>query len=106
MVANTLDVVMTFVFPNRWSNGKETFYVDGESHQQLAAGPDGVKSSNGDAVASKKTNPFPGFLSSIQFPARVNKALWSIRASFKKHWVLRCVLYGKLSFAQHALSDV
>lgn len=86
---------MTFIFPDRWSNGKETFYVDAETCQQLTVRVDQGRINISDAVVSKKTNPFPGILSRIRFPARVNKALWSIRASFKKHWVLRCVLHGK-----------
>lgn len=81
---------MTFIFPNSWSKGKETFYIDSETCQQLTA-----RTNTSNEVVSKKTNPFPGYLSTIQFPLRVTKVLWSIRASFNKHWVLRCVLHGK-----------
>ncbi|KAF8864654.1 hypothetical protein BDZ45DRAFT_669425 [Acephala macrosclerotiorum] len=91
---DSLDVVATFVFPDSWSNGTKTFYVNSDVSRQLAARFDKARSNISDEIVVDKTNPLPGYLSTIKFSSRITKALWSVRASFKKHWLLRCYIHG------------
>jgi len=97
LFADFLNVGTTFLFPSVWTSGKNTYYVEPLVSQQVT----GPVSTSRILVHRKnvegKTNPFPGFLSTIKFPASTAKQLWSLRALFKNHWVFRGYVHGLLN---------
>ncbi|OWO99113.1 hypothetical protein B2J93_1911 [Marssonina coronariae] len=93
LVTDYMNVTMSFWFPSAWSDGKETYYIEPLLREQVTG------SVNRSRVQTHrhfvdKTNPLPGFFSSVKFPGPVNKLLWSTRALAKEHWVFKGYLHG------------
>ncbi|KUJ23382.1 uncharacterized protein LY89DRAFT_680137 [Mollisia scopiformis] len=93
-ISDGLNLLVSFIFPNAWSNGKKTFYVDSDTSRQLIGKFDEGRINISDEVGQDKTNPLPGQLSTVKFYPVFTRALWAIRASFKKHWIMRCFVHG------------
>ncbi|KAG0645272.1 Intramembrane protease 1 [Hyphodiscus hymeniophilus] len=93
IAADSLNVATTFVFPSVWSSRGKTYMIDPLLAQQVTgkAKPRGVQLHHS---FTDKTNPFPGLLSSVQFPAFVNKKLWTLRALLRNHWIFRGYIHG------------
>jgi minor histocompatibility antigen H13 len=97
LAADCLNVATTFVFPSVWSSRGTVYHIDPLLSQQVTGQ---VKQARVQLHRSftDKSNPFPGFLSSIQFPESVNKQLWALRALLKKHWIFRGYLHGAFNY--------
>jgi minor histocompatibility antigen H13 len=85
LAGDALHVATGFIFPSAWSDGKELYTIDPLLRVQALQ----AKSKFGPIKLSSKTNPLPGFLSSINFPRHVTRFLWTTRALLKSSWVLR-----------------
>jgi len=96
LAADTLNVATSFVFPAVWASSTTTYYIDPFLSLQVAGEVKPARTQVHRKVVDK-TNPFPGLISSIQFPSGINKSLWSIRALLKKHWILRAHIHGIFS---------
>lgn len=97
LAADGLNVLTSFYFPSVWSSSTETYYVEPLLCQQVV-GPVNKARVLVHRKFVDKTNPFPGLLSRVQFPASLNKRLWSLRAALTNHWVFRGYLRGKFNF--------
>ena len=96
LAADALNVATTFVFPSVWSSSKQTYYVDPLLSQQVT----GLAKNARTQVHRKfvdKTNPLPGVLSSLHLNKPTTRALWSLRALLKDHWIFRGYLHGVFS---------
>lgn len=93
LAADSLNVATTFVFPSVWSSRGKTFVVDPLLSQQ-ATGKVKPARTQIHREFTDKTNPFPGLLSSVQFPTSINKKLWGLRALLKNHWIFRAYIHG------------
>ena len=105
--ADGLQVATTFLFPCVWASRNKTYYVEPLFSQQVEGTPSKARRLVTRKAVEGKTNPFPGALSSISFPPSITSKLWSLRASFKNHWVLRTYIHGICSYKSNIkLNDV
>lgn len=93
LAADSLNVITSFVFPSVWSSRGTVYYVDPLLSQQVT---EQVKPATTEIHRkfTNKTNPFPGLLSFIPFPAFINTPLWVLRAALKNRWIFRGYLHG------------
>jgi minor histocompatibility antigen H13 len=98
LAADILNVATTFAFPSVWSTPKETYYVDPLLSQQVTGAVKPGRINAHRKILDEKTNPFPGALSALKFPASINKSLWSLRALMKNHWIFRGYFHGLFNF--------
>ncbi|PQE07112.1 Signal peptide peptidase protein [Rutstroemia sp. NJR-2017a BVV2] len=85
LAGDALHVATGFIFPSAWSDGKDLYTIDPLLRVQVPQ----AKAKFGLVQPSSKTNPLPGFLSSINFPKPVTSFLWTTRSLLKSSWVLR-----------------
>jgi minor histocompatibility antigen H13 len=93
LAADSLNVATTFVFPSVWSSRGKTFLVDQMLSQQTTGKAKPART-NIHREFTEKSNPFPGFLSDVKFPASVNRKLWALRALLKTRWIFRGYVHG------------
>jgi minor histocompatibility antigen H13 len=93
LAADGLNVVTSFVFPSVWSSRGTVYYVDPLLSQQVT-GQAKPATTEVHRKFTEKTNPFPGLLSLIPFPAFINTPLWVLRAALKNRWIFRGYLHG------------
>jgi len=94
LAADCLNVATTFVFPNFWSSASETYFIEPLLSQQVTGQVNKARVQVHRKFVEDKTNPFPGFMSSIQFSPAINKKLWSLRATLKNHWIFKAYVHG------------
>ncbi|PQE21339.1 Signal peptide peptidase protein [Rutstroemia sp. NJR-2017a WRK4] len=85
LAGDALHVATGFIFPSAWSDGKDLYTIDPLLRVQVPQ----AKARFGLVQPSSKTNPLPGFLSSINFPKPLTSFLWTTRSLLKSSWVLR-----------------
>lgn len=96
-LGNTLQVVLGFVYPDYWADGKgRIFKIDTRSRaHKLITSSDGTNSDSsvfeGDP---KKHTPFPGIASQLPVSARVSKHLYMIRHLVMEDWNLELGIWG------------
>ncbi|KAM7205275.1 Signal peptide peptidase domain containing protein [Rhypophila sp. PSN 637] len=90
-----LDVLTSLVFPDVWAdrNGR-IYHIDSQRRCQLLCDGDDVET--GTPVEGK-VSPFPGPLSALRPPVRVNKLLWEIRHLLTEEWKVRLAIHGVFS---------
>jgi minor histocompatibility antigen H13 len=98
LAAESLNVVTTFIFPTVWASQGQAYHIDPLLSRQEVEQINKVRTLTIRKFAEEKVNPFPGILSSIQFPESINLKLWSLRALLKNHWLFRGYLHGIFSF--------
>jgi minor histocompatibility antigen H13 len=107
LLADVFNVGTTFIFPSVWSTSKNTYHVDHLLSQQVQGLVKPAKLQIHRKILDDKKTPLPGVLSSIKFPASINKQLWSLRALLKNHWIFRGYFHGLFSFKTNVrLNDV
>ncbi|CZT08105.1 hypothetical protein WAI453_002257 [Rhynchosporium graminicola] len=94
LAADCLHVYTTFVFPNVWSTATETYYIDQMLSQQVTGFVNKARVQVHRRFLEDKTNPFPGWLSGVQFSPAVNKFLWKLRSEFKSHMIFKAHFRG------------
>ncbi|KAH7409364.1 signal peptide peptidase-domain-containing protein [Cadophora sp. MPI-SDFR-AT-0126] len=94
LAADCLNVATNFIFPNVWSTSAETYFIEPLLSQQVTGKVNKARVQVHRKFVEDKTNPFPGFLSSIQFSPAINKKLWSLRATLKNHWIFKAYVHG------------
>ncbi|OIW31388.1 hypothetical protein CONLIGDRAFT_631337 [Coniochaeta ligniaria NRRL 30616] len=88
--ADALHLLTSLVFPAVWMDGARRLYkIDYARRQQLLL--DGEVS---ETVATDKTTPFPGLLSAVKLPQKLNSFLWEARHLLTEEWTLRLALHG------------
>jgi minor histocompatibility antigen H13 len=102
LAGDVLNVAATFLFPSVWSSGKETYYVEPLLSVQVSGPVKKARALTTRKNVEDKTNPLPGFLSTIKFSDSVTKKLWAYRALLKNHWIFRGYLHGKSMFRNPA----
>jgi minor histocompatibility antigen H13 len=85
LAGDALHVASGFIFPSAWSDGKELYTIDPLLRVQVPQ----PKAKFSLVQPSSKTNPLPGFLSSVNFPKPLTNFLWTTRSLLKSSWVLR-----------------
>ncbi|KAK4218989.1 signal peptide peptidase-domain-containing protein [Rhypophila decipiens] len=90
-----LDLLTSLVFPDVWADRSGIIYhIDSQRRCQLLCDGDDVET--GTPVEGK-VSPFPGPLSGLRPPVRVNKLLWEIRHLFTEEWKVRLAIHGVFS---------
>lgn len=88
--ADALHLLTSLVFPAVWMDSAGRLYkVDYARRRQLLLGGDASEN-----VATDKKTPFPGLLSTVRFPQKVNGFLWEVRHLLTEEWTLRLALHG------------
>lgn len=93
LAGDSLNVITSFVFPSVWSTKKEIYFIESAILSQstglhMRQGENHICLKSVDA----KTNPFPGLLSSVQFPISITSIIWSCRELFTNQWVFRAYI--------------
>ncbi|RKF60669.1 putative intramembrane protease [Erysiphe neolycopersici] len=90
LTVDTLNVIVTFVFPRVWSTKREIYYIDDiKSCQPMDSSVKSEANSISIKTVKDVLNPLPGLISTIPFPACFSSIIWRARASFKNHLVFR-----------------
>jgi minor histocompatibility antigen H13 len=100
LAGDSLNVATTFIFPSVWSSRGKTYFVDPLLSQQVTGKAKAARTEV-HREFTDKTNPFPGYLSSVKFPESINKRAWALRALLKNHWIFRGYLHGVFSAKFH-----
>lgn len=98
-LGNTLQVVLGFVYPDYWADGKgRIFKIDTRSraHKPIITSPDGINAGSSPVVEGdpKKRTPFPGLASQLPVSARVSEYLYTIRHLVMEDWNLELGVWG------------
>jgi minor histocompatibility antigen H13 len=106
MVADSLKVFITFIFPTIWSTSSEQYQFDSTTRKQVKFP---TKQSTGSVSGSQleRTSPLPGTLAQVPFPKSVQSILWTLRELLHNHWIFRAHVQGILSVkTKTQLNDV
>ncbi|TAQ85548.1 hypothetical protein B7494_g6127 [Chlorociboria aeruginascens] len=96
LLADGMNVGITFIFPLVWSTRRETFHVDPLLREQTSGAVSPTRTL-AHQKSTGKTNPFPGLFSRIQFPKAINETLWDLRSLLTDHWIFKAYFHGLLS---------
>ncbi|TQV93420.1 hypothetical protein V2A60_010173 [Cordyceps javanica] len=93
LYAHGVDLVSAFAFPRYWRG------LDGrlrmvDQKTQAVVRCDNVGNSDAGASPATATNPLPGVFGWLAPTARLQKAAWNVRGTFKREWLLRLFLQG------------
>ncbi|RDW80135.1 hypothetical protein BP6252_04773 [Coleophoma cylindrospora] len=107
LVGDGLNVLTTFIFPDLWSYGNQTYHVDPLLSQQVTGGVKPGRVQVHRKFVADKMTPLPGYLSTIKFSEKNTQRLWALRALLKNHWIFRGYVHGILSMkGKVQLNDV
>jgi minor histocompatibility antigen H13 len=93
LAGDWLNVATTFIFPSVWSSRGKTYLIDPLLTQQVTGKAKPARTQV-HREFTDKTNPFPGILSAVKFPAYVNRKLWTVRGLLRNHWIFRGYIHG------------
>lgn len=104
LAAHSLNVVSSFVFPSSWAGEgriytlNPTLQTQGYNTKQEIAqlGPSDNMRKHVH-FAEHKTNPFPGFLSTINFGKALTAELWTLRQLLTQRWIFRLHIHPLIS---------
>jgi minor histocompatibility antigen H13 len=103
LLADSFNVITTFVFPSVWSTRTEKYEFDSVAQKQVKLESKGLSHSNN----VDRSNPFPGSLSRLPLPQTLRQTLWSLRALLRNHWIFRAHVHGIFSAkTKTTLNDV
>jgi minor histocompatibility antigen H13 len=106
MVADSLNVLTTFIFPTVWSTRSEQYNFDPSAQKQVKLQ---TTKSTGSSPGSEssRTSPLPGILSQVPVPKFVESILWTLRIFLHNHWIFRAHVQGVFSVkTKTQLNDV
>lgn len=92
LYAHGVDLVSAFVFPKYWRGLDGTLRM-ADQKKQAVARCDNVGNVN-DANPASAGNPLPGVFGFLAPTIKLQKAVWGIRGTFKREWLLRFFLHG------------
>jgi len=109
LLSDGLGVLISFVFPSRWSDGQWIWHFKNSRRRaesqfpRVASGP----STNESKFYRTLASPFPGLFSRIRLSAKVNDAMWAVRIALTEKWSLLARWHGKpVMKLKFGLSDV
>ena len=83
LISDTLSVVVSFIFPSKFSDGGRIWEVDSEKESVVA--PHAPNSSL--EKPEIRSVPLPGTLSRLSLPSMTLKALWKLRRVLTQRWL-------------------
>jgi minor histocompatibility antigen H13 len=91
------DVLISFVFPSRWSDGQTIWRFKNSKRRAESRFPgvDGGPSRNETRFYRTNTSPFPGYLSHTSLPLKANRAFWTARVFLTEKGSLLARWHGK-----------
>lgn len=105
LVSDSLDVMVSFVFPNSWAKTKRVYTIDPTLKAQFYVAEDNqVAEDVKDAhkhkrFAEDRTSPLPGSLSRVS--GKHAARLWSLRQTLTQRWLFRAYVPHLVSHKQH-----
>lgn len=94
-LGNALQVVLGFVYPDCWADGKgRVFRIDARSRSQKLVKSPGDAAEGLHEPDPKKRAPFPGFASTLPLSSRTSKRLYTIRHLLMEDWNMELNLWG------------
>lgn len=92
-LGNAMQVLLGFVFPDHWVDGKGTLWDIDSRWRSQTAHAEGTGFQITNVSASKKT-PFPGFASSLRLSSRSLQFLFTVRHLSMEDWNLQLNIWG------------
>ncbi|RKU43243.1 hypothetical protein DL546_003640 [Coniochaeta pulveracea] len=90
LASHGLQLITSLVFPDVWTDrAGRTYQIDGTRRQHVL-----MDSGPGSVPIVARVTPFPGYLSRVTLPSKVNNFLWTIRHLFMEEWTLKAALHG------------
>lgn len=89
--ADGLHLLTGVVFPSLWVDGNAALYkIDFAKRRQVLLSGD----PSTDVIDPDKKTPFPGWMSTIRLPEKLNAFMWEARHLLTEEWTLRLALHG------------
>lgn len=104
LLADSLAVLKSIVFPPRWSDGSTLWHVRPGDDKYVSQSSN---VSQAEEQPMTKTSPFPGWMSHIPLPAFLRGRIWSLRRTLASRYLLQVSVRGdKILRAVFGISDL